>query len=436
MHRYILIVTDIIVLIAAFVCALWLRFNGLLSSVNHAWSTFAFVLCTMLAVFYYYDLYNHLVYTQRLRIFFKTVKAWLFSLVAYVVVGFLTSFAFLIESRIFIILLYVVLFLFLFVIRLILMRKVLEYYFGDTRRRTVCRFVGTHAMYTRCRVFFENNRTAGLVVEENAAHSESVFLWSQATKYERLYSEIKQFLVPGTPLHIASPLFTELRLDWECCDIDGVPVYTFQQKKHQAVRDVVRRIVDIFGSLFCMIVLAPLFAIVSLVIVLSSPGPAIYKQKRCGKNGKEFTLYKFRSMYACNGTHAEQEIATYNYFEARTPKAQALNSGDITDIGRVLRKTSIDEWPQFLNVLIGDMSIIGPRPPLPHEVEHYKKWHRDRLSVKQGMTGLWQIYGRGEMPCDKSIFLDLIYVMNRSLTLDVKLLFQTIPAVILGKGAY
>lgn len=436
MQKYLLILTDISIIAVTFAVALWLRFNGLVSSVDHRWSTLVFLLVTTIAIFYFYDLYNYLMYTQKLRVFFKTVKAWLFSFVTYIVVGFLTDFVFLIESRIFIIVLYGIFFFFLLLIRLVLMRKVLEWYFGDVCRRTVCRFVGTHRMFTRCKDFLERNKVAGFVLEEKGKQGESVFLYSQANTFEKLYSEIQSLLVPGMPLHIASPLFRELKLGWECCDIAGLPVYTFQQKKHQALRDVIRRIMDISGSLFCLIILAPLFAIISLAIVLSSPGPAIYKQERRGKDGKPFTLYKFRSMYKYNGTHIEQEIATYNYLKARTPKAQALNSGNITDIGRILRRTSIDEWPQFLNVLVGDMSLIGPRPPLPYEVKHYKEWHCGRLSVKQGMTGLWQIYGRGEMPCDKSIFLDVIYVMNRSLTLDVKLLFQTIPAVILGKGAY
>jgi lipopolysaccharide/colanic/teichoic acid biosynthesis glycosyltransferase len=125
-----------------------------------------------------------------------------------------------------------------------------------------------------------------------------------------------------------------------------------------------------------------------------------------------------------------------NYINQGIPKEETLKDEQITDVGRILRKTSIDEWPQFINVLKGDMSLIGPRPHRPHEVKCYHDWHKDRLSIKQGLTGLWQIYGRGEMPCDKSIFLDLIYVMNRSISLDLRLLFHTIPAVIFGKGAY
>jgi lipopolysaccharide/colanic/teichoic acid biosynthesis glycosyltransferase len=340
------------------------------------------------------------------------------------------------ESRIFIILYYMIFLLLLILVRLVFIRRVLESSFNTEERKTVCGFAGAVDMFAHCKTFCEMHRITGLVLSRDCDDCTELFLYSHATDYDQLYAEIKASMMSGKKLHIASHLFTELELGWEWCDIVGVPVYTFQQKKNQTLRDIVRRAIDIIGSAVCLILLAPLFAVISLIIVTSSPGPAMYKQKRCGKSGTPFTLYKFRSMYKFNSKSTEKEIATYNYMKKRTSKVKALNNEDITDIGRILRKTSLDESPQFMNVLKGDMSLIGPRPPLPYEVKHYKKWHRDRLLVKQGLTGLWQIHGRGEMPCDKSIFLDLVYVMNRSLTLDVKLLFQTIPAVILGKGAY
>ncbi|MBN2621617.1 sugar transferase [candidate division WOR-3 bacterium] len=193
---------------------------------------------------------------------------------------------------------------------------------------------------------------------------------------------------------------------------------------------------DIVVSIIGLIILAPLFFLVSLAIKLDSPGSIIYKQERCGKNGKKFIFYKFRSMREHDKSDMELANESNHYMKKVVPKTQMVENDYITDIGRIIRKTSIDEWPQFINVLKGDMSLIGPRPHRPHEVKCYQDWHKDRLLVKQGLTGLWQIYGRGEMPCDKSIFLDLIYVSTRSLSLDIKLLFQTIPAVILGRGAY
>jgi lipopolysaccharide/colanic/teichoic acid biosynthesis glycosyltransferase len=192
----------------------------------------------------------------------------------------------------------------------------------------------------------------------------------------------------------------------------------------------------VFGSIIGLIVLAPFFLIVSIAIKLDSRGPVIYKQQRCGKNGKKFMFYKFRSMQKHDQKESELKAESLYYMNTSVPKVDTLQTRYITEIGKILRKTSIDEWPQFINVLKGEMSLIGPRPHRPHEVKCYQDWHSDRLSVKQGLTGLWQIYGRGEMPCDKSIFLDLMYVMNRSLSLDIKLIFKTIPAVILGKGAY
>ncbi len=421
---------------AAFVAALWLRFKSLVGVAEHQWATLFFLVLSSLLLFYFYDLYNHLMYTQRIRIFFKTIKAWLFSFVFLVILGFLTNFAFLMESRIFVIVFYMIFLVLLILVRLILIRKILEIYFNTEKRKTVCGFVGAVDMFKHCKTFCDKHLVAGLTLSKNCDDCRELFLYTHAKDYEQLYADIKTHMVPGKKLHIASHLFTELNLGWEWCDIIGVPVYTFQQKKTHGLGDIVRRAIDIIGSTICLIVLAPIFAVISLIIVMNSPGPAMYKQERCGKGGRPFTLYKFRSMYKYNSKSVKKEIATYDYMKKRTSKAKALNNEEITDIGRILRKTSLDESPQFINVLKGDMSLIGPRPPLLYEVKHYKKWHRDRLLVKQGLTGLWQIHGRGEMPCDKSIFLDLIYVMNRSLTLNVKLFFQTIPAVILGKGAY
>jgi lipopolysaccharide/colanic/teichoic acid biosynthesis glycosyltransferase len=205
---------------------------------------------------------------------------------------------------------------------------------------------------------------------------------------------------------------------------------------NQRLRDIVRRCLDIVVSLAVLGLLLPLFAVIACAIKMDSPGPVIYKQKRCGRDGKEFTFYKFRSMFERDRKDEKREEEFKHYIEHQLPKGKVINRHDITRVGRILRKTSCDELPQFINVLKGDMSLIGPRPPIPYEVKHYKKWHKDRLLIKPGISGLWQIYGRGNMPCDSSIFLDLIYVINRSLSLDIKLMLKTIPAVLLGKGAY
>jgi exopolysaccharide biosynthesis polyprenyl glycosylphosphotransferase len=433
---------DITIIIIACTLALLLRFGGLTDVMRNQYGTLIFLLLLTLVVFYFYDLYNRFFYTQRLRVFFRIVKAWLISLSVYVIVGFVTKFAFLIESRVFIILIYAISIILFIIIRLIFVEGILKYYFTASYRKIPCKYIGPHNSFEDFNEFFKKNGVVGftLIDSNKADHSDrdcnEILLYSKTPNFDELYDQIKSRISSGQRIHIASALFNELNLGWEWCRIDSIAVYTFYMKGNQRFRDFLRRCIDIIGSIFSLIVLAPLFAIISIAIKLDSRGSVIYKQTRCGKDGKRFVFYKFRSMLEHKRSKEELE-AEANYFrEHGVPKVETMDSEYITDIGKILRKTSIDEWPQFINVLKGEMSLIGPRPHRPHEVKCYRTWHKDRLSVKQGLTGLWQIYGRGELPTDKSIFLDLTYVINRSITLDIRLLFHTVPAVILGKGAY
>lgn len=312
-------------------------------------------------------------------------------------------------------------------------------HYADPKRKITCGFFGSDK-YKKClEDFIRENPFLGFLCFP-AVHEDSTtqeyFLYSNAKLYSTLYKQIKSSLKNSKPLHVASKLFDELNLKWEWARVDGIPIYTFRKKNNEHIRKIIRRVVDIVGAIILMILLSPLFFIIALAVKLDSKGPIIYKQKRCGLNGKQFIFYKFRSMIERRRSDLERELEFKKYLEVKTNKGKILSYGDITAVGLILRRASIDELPQLWNVLRGDMSLVGPRPPIAYEVKHYKGWHKDRLLVKQGLTGLWQIYGRGEMPSDKSIFLDMIYVINRSIFFDIKMIFQTIPAVILGKGAY
>lgn len=442
MPAIILFITDIFVIVASFILSLVFRFKGLINVVVNQWWTFVFIIFFFFGFFYFYDLFNHLLYAQRIRLFFRIIKVWFICLLLYVVIGFLTKFSFLVESRVFIFSFYTFSLIFFFLIRLLLAPKILEAYFLNTRRKNLCRYVGPANKFKIIKRFFDENLVTGLNIFvaggscNPGTSSKEIFLYSQAKDFSELYQEIKSNILPGYPLHIGSKLFPELNLNWQWCYVDSLPVYTFCLKKNQSLRDYFRRLIDIAISIGVLLMLIPIFALIAVAIKLDSQGPVIYKQKRGGKNGKEFTCYKFRSMFERENKDEMREIEFKNYIERKTLKGKVMNTLDITTIGRILRKTSLDELPQFVNVLKGEMSLIGPRPPIPYEVRHYKKWHRDRLLVKPGISGLWQIYGRGDMPCDSSIFLDLMYIINRSISLNIKLLFQTIPAVVLGKGAY
>ncbi len=195
-----------------------------------------------------------------------------------------------------------------------------------------------------------------------------------------------------------------------------------------------KRLLDIAGSLVLLILLSPLFALIMLIIHYGSPGPVFYKQTRVGRWGKLFTMWKFRSMYIDADVRlrelmAQNEMAGGVLFKMK-------NDPRITPIGRFIRKASIDELPQLWNVLKGDMSLVGPRPALPSEVDQYSLGDRRRLEVIPGITCIWQVSGRSNIPFPQQVQLDVEYIHSQSLWLDLKLLFKTIPAVLLSRGAY
>lgn len=209
---------------------------------------------------------------------------------------------------------------------------------------------------------------------------------------------------------------------------------------------VMKRAMDIVGSALMLILFAPLFLIVALAIKLSSKGPVLFRQQRIGLHGQRFTFLKFRSMRANNDSSIHREFVTkFIANEAADPRTNKVgtdiykltNDNRVTRVGRFLRRTSIDEIPQFLNVLKGDMSLVGPRPSIAYELAVYETWHRRRvLQVKPGITGLWQVTGRSRVKFDEMVRLDLRYAKSWTPWLDVKILIMTPLAVIKGTGAY
>ncbi|MCC6544628.1 MAG: sugar transferase [Nitrospirae bacterium] len=211
---------------------------------------------------------------------------------------------------------------------------------------------------------------------------------------------------------------------------------------------ILKRIIDIGGSLAGLFIFAPFFIFVPIIIKLTSKGPILFSQDRIGLNGEKFKMLKFRSMYINNNPkiHEEYIKELINGNKNKDDNKNGLgengvykimNDPRVTPIGRFLRKTSLDELPQFINVLIGNMSLVGPRPPLEYELVNYDIWHRRRIfSVKPGITGLWQVKGRSVTTFDEMVRMDLKYTRERSLWLDLVLLLQTVRVVLNGKGAY
>jgi exopolysaccharide biosynthesis polyprenyl glycosylphosphotransferase len=216
-------------------------------------------------------------------------------------------------------------------------------------------------------------------------------------------------------------------------ELEGIPLLTFTTTPGAPFPLFVKRLGDITASLAGMLLTAPLLPLIAAAIKLGSPGPVLYSQQRCGLNGRRFTLLKFRTMVE-GADRRLDEVAHLN--EVEGPAFKARRDPRVTAVGWVLRRLSLDELPQLLNVLKGDMSLVGPRPPLPDEVEHYERWQRRRLSMKPGITGLWQVSGRAGLDdFNRWIALDLAYIDQWSLWLDLKILLKTVPAVLSTRGA-
>ena len=214
--------------------------------------------------------------------------------------------------------------------------------------------------------------------------------------------------------------------------VAGIPLVTLREPEITGFRYLQKRALDLAVSLLGLVLTAPLWVVIGLAIRLDSPGPILFRQTRIGRDGRAFRVFKFRSMVQ------DAEARKHELFDDETHPLlfKAPNDQRRTRVGRLLRRLSVDEWPQLLNVLVGHMSLVGPRAQVPDEVAQYDTWARHRLRVLPGLTGLWQVSGRSDLGFDEMVMLDTFYVSNWSLGLDLRILLQTIPTVLSGRGAY
>ncbi len=237
----------------------------------------------------------------------------------------------------------------------------------------------------------------------------------------------------GVVVTVAVDLFDTKLARSSVDELDGTPLLHFRTTHAKEWELLVKRLFDFGISGLGLLVLSPLFLLMAMLIKATSKGPVFFKQNRLGLAGRRFTLYKFRTMR--QGAHdVLSEVADLD--SMTTPEYKAKKTGWITPIGRFMRKFSIDELPQLINVFVGHMSIVGPRPTVPDEVEKYKDWQRRRFSMKPGITCLWQVNGRNNIAFEDWMKLDLEYLDNWSLWLDAKILMKTVPVVLFGIGAY
>ncbi len=236
----------------------------------------------------------------------------------------------------------------------------------------------------------------------------------------------------GVRTRLALDFFPHVNSEMYLDRLGNLPLLTFAATPHDEIRLLAKRIMDVTVASAALAILAPVMAAIALAIRITSRGPAVFKQVRCGLNGRQFTFYKFRSMVE----NAEELKGTLAHLNRKSTAFKIPNDPRLTPMGRYLRKFSIDEWPQLWNVLRGDMSLVGPRPAVADEVENYKGWQRRRLRMRPGLTCLWALEGRDALDFDTWMRLDMLYIDSWSLALDWKILLRTIPRVLTGKGAY
>jgi len=294
--------------------------------------------------------------------------------------------------------------------------------------------------------WYEKDMVVGVICTEiglGSMNSILSALHSRVSSALRNDLELEEMNVIHISFHVF-PDDLDLENGGRPADTSLYPDLRAQDKATKASR-VIKRTIDIMGSAFALLLLSPLFIFIAAVIKLTSRGPILFKQQRLGQYGARFTFLKFRSMYFQSDAKIHRDFVR-QLISAKEDQQQLngdrgiykiKNDPRVTPVGRFLRKTSLDELPQFFNVLRGEMSLVGPRPPIPYEVEAYDIWHRRRfLEAKPGITGLWQVEGRSRVRFDEMVRLDLKYVRTWSPWLDIKILLRTPGAVLRGDGAH
>jgi exopolysaccharide biosynthesis polyprenyl glycosylphosphotransferase len=284
-------------------------------------------------------------------------------------------------------------------------------------------------------------RTSDMERLTQELHVREILICVDSGDHARLMELAERCANTSALVKISSPLYNVVPARLMIEHYGDMPVVTVTHARPGPFIESYKRVFDLVLATLAAVVLAPVFAAIAVAIKADAPGPVLYRQTRIGKNGKAFTFYKFRSMRV--GSDRDEgrkkllaamirEGHAVELMEKGTTKI--VNRTQVTRTGSWLRKTSLDELPQLFNVLKGEMSLVGPRPCLPYEWDQYEEWHKKRMSVSPGCTGVWQVSGRSEVGFRDMVVLDLYYIQNASLSMDIKLILKTIPVMVLGKG--
>ncbi len=474
-HVFILLFLDWMIIVGSFVTAIILRgrsfagdFNFIGTPVYGEILFLAYYAAASTLIFQYLNLYKINVFLTVADQTVRIVRALVYTIIGIAILSFFTRASFIVDSRLAIMYFVLLAFTFMVIGRVIIFRNVFLFL---SRRKVFSRNVliigagptgknlainihlhdhlGLNVVgflddeIALGKVIFSNSKVIGRVTElaevakvfdvheiviclENVAHDQLIAAMEAATRTERV-------------VKISSPLYEVVPSRLFIEKYGNVPVVSVTHFSPSPVLEMYKRVVDAAIVSFGLIFLLPFMAAIAAAIKLDTRGPVLFAQTRIGKNGKPFKFFKFRSMSVGSDNDKEREQNAVEFIKtkgkAEGVSTKIVNESRVTKVGAFLRKTSLDELPQLFNVLKGDMSLVGPRPCLPYEWENYEEWHKRRLSVIPGCTGMWQVTGRSAVGFEDMVILDLYYIQNASVFMDLSLLLKTLPVMLFGTGA-
>ncbi|MEO0289462.1 MAG: sugar transferase [candidate division WOR-3 bacterium] len=457
-EKTIIIFTDILIIVLSYLFALWFRMHsGLFPSSTPITLTFQHLLTlfgvTFFQIYIFYEkgLYSEKNFLRRVKQVPIIIQSALITIIFLLFFSYLTKGNPFLERRSVIVIAFIVEVFLLIIFRLVIFRNFFHTLLKKGIGRENILIVGNKniserlelALYDfdRFRFVIKGKVSENITVENIQKFIEkkdidTVFLIEEGIEKNLLINLVALCKNKNLQVFLLSNMFDLAVSNVDMTTFEGIPVIELTQK-NKFFNIFFKRIVDIIVSFLLILILLPIFLIIGIIIKIDSDGPVFFLQERVGKNGKKFKMFKFRTMYKDNDQNLHKEYVTKLIKEGKKDESgiyKIKNDPRITKIGKFLRAFSLDEFPQLINVLKGDMSLVGPRPPIEYEVEHYDEWHKRRLSVKPGMTGMWQVSGRNRIGFDDMVLLDIYYVENFNLWLDIIILLKTIPAIIKREG--
>ena len=474
LYKYIFGITDVFVLFASFCTAMYLLRRdpamGFIEFTNTAQDLiliFFLVSIFFVGIFNFNGLYRlNIILTRALHLT-HIMKALYYGALTIVLVSIMIESSSVIDSRLLIFLFSIIALPSLYFVRTELMRR-LYLLFSTTgfRRNIIILGDGKSGKLLAAKLLFEypiglevvgfvdDDKEIGEVIVSDAKvigrfneieglikkyHVDELIIAIDSENYDKFLDVIDLCKKLDVNIRITSELFDVVAQKVSTEKYSDIPVIDVSTHYNNGITLALKRFIDISISIIALIILSPVILFIIIAIKVSSPGRILFKQTRVGKYGKEFKFYKFRSMRESTDGDKEDErvkkmieFIKDDYADSGT---KIINNSRITWIGKIIRKTSLDELPQLLNVLKGDMSIVGPRPCLPYEYNNYDEWQKRRVNVIPGCTGVWQVWGRSSVSFKESVVLDLYYINNMSPWFDLQIMLQTVPAILTARGA-